>query len=57
MKKIMNIMMILLWAVIFLFAHGNVMAQSKSIIDVALAIDSSGSMKKTKNLQMNLLIV
>ena len=47
MKKIMNIMMILLWAVIFLFAHGNVMAQSKSIIDVALAIDSSGSMKKT----------
>ena len=47
MKIIMNIILSLLWTCIFMFAQGTVMAQSRSNVDVAIVMDSSGSMIKT----------
>jgi hypothetical protein len=47
MKIMLNIILTLIWTCIFMFAQGNVMAQSRSNVDVAIVMDSSGSMKKT----------
>ena len=47
MKVMKTIMLTLLWTCICQVAQGNVMAQSRSSIDVAIVMDSSGSMKKT----------